>query len=335
MHNFKISSGKFGPYETIIMSDSKTNESIEFTLYGCTIIRFNHIVDGESFNIIDGFESPEELTAAKGARCWIMTPFANRIPDGKYSFDGNEYQLKPIHPRTQVMHGFTSYKIFKVNYSKSDDYKAEVHLSTEIKKEEFEGYPFDVRVNIYFTLEDNKLSIKVEGENIGNSSAPFWCGWHPYFKTSDNGIEHLIVTINADEIILMDDKLIPIKGEGAYSNLKNHPEKDFRENLLEYKRIVNGRKFDVCYAALQRDENGYSYTSIYDKVKDFGITLFQKGGYVLMFSGDSLTRGKRQSLAMEPMQFLTDSYNRKEFEKDIKVNPGEKKSFEFGVLLKP
>jgi galactose mutarotase-like enzyme len=45
------------------------------------------------FNVIDGFATPEEFKAARGARCWIMAPFANRIPEGKYSVKGKDYQL--------------------------------------------------------------------------------------------------------------------------------------------------------------------------------------------------------------------------------------------------
>jgi aldose 1-epimerase len=61
------------------------------------------------------------------------------------------------------------------------------------------------------------------------------------------------------------------------------------------------------------------------------LKVFQNKGVTLIFSGDSLIDRKRKSIAIEPMQCLTNSFNRKEFEDEITINPGEEKSFKFGV----
>jgi galactose mutarotase-like enzyme len=62
------------------------------------------------FNIIDGFLTPEELLHNPGAKSWIMASFANRIPEGKYFFNGIEHRLKPMPPEKEVIHGFAAYK---------------------------------------------------------------------------------------------------------------------------------------------------------------------------------------------------------------------------------
>ncbi len=332
MDRFKFTQSKFGEYDTIILSDEKTNSSMEIALQGATLLSWKIPIEGKSFNIIDGFATPEELKAAKGARCWIMTPFANRIPEGKYSFEGKDYKLKPLPPRTQVIHGLTAYQIFDVEEKVVNNEFAEVVLSTKnLRPGAFEGYPFSLDVFVKFKFEEGKLSIEITGENVGDKPLPFHCGWHPYFKTSDKGIEHLVFTLDADEIVLLDENFIPLPGKAAYGQIENFPKLNFSSGIPEEERIINGRVLDNCFAAIHKDEKGISESSIYDPENDLKITMFQKGGVTLAFSGDSLNSRKRKSVAIEPMQFITNAYNRDELKDELKVMPGEKSVFNFGV----
>ena len=43
--------------------------------------------------ILGGYRSLEDLHMGYASRNWVMAPFANRIPNGRYTWQGSEYVL--------------------------------------------------------------------------------------------------------------------------------------------------------------------------------------------------------------------------------------------------
>jgi len=331
MNRFSFDEQSFGEYETILLKDNSTGSKIEIALKGSTLLNYFIPFNNSHLNIIDGSRNPEEFVASRSARSWIMAPFANRIPFGKYYFNGKNYQLKPTIFGNEVMHGFVACEKFKVKDVNTTAEFIEVTLHCEIRPGKYEGYPFCINILVSFRLEENKLSIKITCENIDEKPVPFGCGWHPYFKTSDKGIEKLILTLNAKGTILLDERNIPLEGENAYADIINFPLYDFRSKINESTRIIGNRKLDNCYSNLIKEKDGFSRSSITDPSNGLEIAMFQKGGVALVYTGDTLKHRQRESIALEPMQFLTNAFNRKELESKIKVEPGEKSEFLFGV----
>lgn len=321
----------FGSFTTFELKDNQSGANAEIALKGAVLLNYFVNLNNNLFNIIDGFKTPEELVKAKGARCYIMAPFANRIPNGEYSFEGKNYKIEPVPPRNEVIHGFTAAHIFALESFNEAVDRASITLSTDIANYQYKGYPFDVKVSVEFTLSEKGLNISITGLNTGNNPAPFFAGWHPYFKTNDIGIENLVLTINADSVIQMDNKFIPLNGLNAYSEISNFKDNDYREFLPEQERVINHRKLDLCYANLKNDSRGLAYSSIYDPSNGVKITMFQKGGVTLAFSGDSLISRKRKAVALEPMMCITNSFNREDSLNLITLLPGNSSKFEFGV----
>jgi aldose 1-epimerase len=333
--SYSVHESKFDNYETIILKNNSSGESVEIARMGATLLSFNIPFEGGMFNIIDGFADGMEMKAARGARCWIMIPFANRIPDGKYDYKGKEYALTPIAPRTSVIHGFASYIDYEVKSKGVTDAGAEVIFETkEIRPGAHIGYPFSIDVKIIYLLTENKLTITVEALNKGDEPAPFATGWHPYFRTNEEGIENLILTLNAGQVIKLDKNSIPLPGDEAYADLKDFPELNFNDYIPAGKRIINNRILDDCYFDIKKDDEGISRCSLYDPGTKLEIIMFQKGGVTLVFSGDSLVQRKRKSVALEPMKAITNAFNRKEFEEQITITPGGISQFSFGVEVK-
>lgn len=328
---YTISNEKFGAHRVINIA-SKT-ENFSFCLTGGTPLSYKIKKNGDNFfDVLDGFRTPEEFDSGNGSRNWIMTPFANRIAEDSYTFNGKDYKLLPIPPKTRVIHGFTSMLKFEIIDSLVSDTSAKVTLkNSSIRKEIFAGYPFDVDVYISFELSNNKLSIEVTGENLSDVPIPFWSGWHPYFKTNAEGIENLKLKLNAKKIILMDKSFIPLPDEQAYGDISNYPEFDLCGNPQSSESRVDGKFFDLCYADIVRDGDGFISTKIIDEENNLQLRIYQNKGVTLLFSGDSLADRKRKSIAVEPMQCLTNSFNRKDFCEEITIQPGEKSSFLFGV----
>jgi aldose 1-epimerase len=329
---FEVNDSTLGQFKTLLISDNKTNSKIEIALRGATLLNYFVKINQELFHFIDGFQTPEELEFGKGARCWIMTPFANRIKNGLYNFLGNTYYLKPIPPRTQVIHGLTSNVNFKVLDINSSNEKIEIIFYTDILRPGiFDGYPFSVDVYIKYVFEGLKLNVEVIAKNVGNEPAPFGTGWHPYFKTSEKGIDNLILTINANQLIITDQNLIPLKDENAYGRIDDYPGCDFRETKTIVERVIKNRILDNCFADLKVDDIGLHSTSLHDTTNGIKISVFQRGGMTQVFSGDTLSGRERKSIAIEPVQFMTNAFNRPELVDKIKIAPGEESKFEFGL----
>ena len=334
MGRYKFLEKCFGDYKTIALSNDNDATEFEIALQGATPLSFKINLNGNLFDILDGFATPEELKSARGARNWIMIPFANRIPGGIYKVNNFVYKLDPAPPRLDVIHGFTSHENFSVKNISTTETFIEASLSlNKIRPGVFKGYPFSLDVEVKYKLESEKLTVQVIAENTGTEPAPFSTGWHPYFKTSSNGIENLIFTVNAEGIILLDDKNIPLADEAAYGKVDNFPQLDFRSSIPKDKRKISGKILDNCFSNLLTENDGYSRASIYDPENGLKIALFQKGGVTLAFSGDTLAQRKRKSIAIEPMQFITNAFNRSELKEKILIKPGSNSVFEFGVEI--
>lgn len=332
MSKFIITESNLGKFETIKVINNETNEFIEIAKLGATLIKFVVNVNGELIDIIDGFQTEEELEYSKGARSWIMCPFSNRIKDGIYSFDGKVQKIIPAPPRAIVIHGFTSIQNFEIHNEGHGENSATVEfINKTLRKGAFEGYPFDVDVLIRFTYSATKLTINVEGINVGDSPAPFGTGWHPYFKTSDSGIENLVLECEAESIIKTDSALIPLPLPDTYQKINKDSQLFFGKGQ---NKKINKTVFDVCFANMIHEKDKIIRTSIIDLDKKFKLTVFQEGGITLIFSGDTLQTRARNSLAIEPVQFMTDAFNRPELKDNITIFPGKKSIFTFGVELK-
>ena len=334
MSGFGYKETEFGNFRAIELIDSKKGQSFLIALRGATPLKYiiNH--NDTYIDVLDGFASPEEFVYSKGARCWIMAPFANRLPDGMYDFEGKSYKVKPIPPRDYVIHGFTAFENFSAEEINEGTDSVSVKLvNRKTRPGLFEGYPFALDVSVTFKLETDKLSVCIEGTNCGDKPLPFGSGWHPYFKTGGKGIDNLILTLNAEKVIKLDENYLPLPGPEAYESVKAYPDMNFNSYLDENERRINGRKLDTCYDSLAADNDGLSRATIFDPENGLKLSMFQEGGVTLAFSGDSLPTRKRNSVALEPMQFITNAFNRDELADKIKVAPGETSSFSFGVEI--
>lgn len=53
-----------------------------------------------------------------------------------------------------------------------------------------------------------------------------------------------------------------------------------------------------------------------------------------VFTGDTLARDRRRSIALEPVETPTNAFNQAELADAITLQPGETRSFRFGVRFK-
>jgi len=95
---------KLGIYDIYCLSDEKSESFVKFVPEkGATISDFRL----NNQNIYDGYQSFEDLEALTWYRGILLAPFPNRLQEGKYSFEGIEYQFPINDSETETaLHGF-------------------------------------------------------------------------------------------------------------------------------------------------------------------------------------------------------------------------------------
>lgn len=115
----------------------------------------------------------------------ILFPFANRIKDGAYTFNGKDYKftINQIE-ENNALHGLVFDKTFNIIEQKCDHDSASLTLQyTEVN--ESIGFPYTYSMQLQYVFTKTGLSLKLTVTNTNSKTFPFTVGWHPYF-ISDN-----------------------------------------------------------------------------------------------------------------------------------------------------
>lgn len=114
------------------------------------------------------------------AGCFAMLPFANRISDGRFQFQGHKYQL-PINNTSEnvAIHGFGREDAWELTSHAADAATVEQSFDDE-------EIPYRYHAKQEIRLTDNETRIDVSVRNDGDAAMPFGIGLHPWFvKTPD------------------------------------------------------------------------------------------------------------------------------------------------------
>ncbi|MBW9141509.1 MAG: aldose 1-epimerase [Candidatus Aramenus sp.] len=103
----------------------------------------------------------------------ILVPYANRVKDGVYTWEGVTYYL-PKNSEGHAIHGLVMDKVFEVREKDQGRVVLETILSHP-------GYPTTLKVSVTYSVVLGSLDVTISAENIGEKSAPLVVGAHPYF----------------------------------------------------------------------------------------------------------------------------------------------------------
>ena len=244
----------------------------------------------------------EQTSYATNFAAALLFPFANRIENGHYSFNNQEFQLEcneQVNPN--AIHGLVYNKLFSILHVEED----QTHVSVTLNYKELEGvsgFPFLYAITVTYVLSDAGLSLKFEIRNEGEQSFPFTLGWHPYFISSDMSKSHLI--LNATKAYKSNDSGI-ITGDGEADSTRKLP--------------LGGLTIDDVFAvALQMAEF---------ITPDYRIEFLTKGNENFL---QVFTPPETNAIAIEPMVGISNSFNNKiglnilgpdqSFEKEWRLN---------------
>ena len=185
---------------------------------------------------------------------WVLAPYPNRVTNGQYSFDGEDYQM-PIDEfdRQSSLHGYAYRYMWEL-----EDLQ-ESHVTLSWRSPDIAGYPFDITITATYALDENGLTETFTVHNNDSVKAPWAFGIHPWLangkqgataaeRDADSAACHL--QIKAASHVTVNEALIPTGTEpvtGIY-DLNDGP-------------TLEGRAFDDAWVDVERAADGATTTT--------------------------------------------------------------------------
>ena len=326
---FQVREGRFGALPTLEVTEPSSGLSAIVATRGATLLRWDLAVgDGAVDEVLDGYADEREFASQEGVRSGVMAPFSNRVRAARYVFDGQLYDLMPgvPEPKRLIYHGFLRLMDCDVRVE-ADASCARLRLATQaIRPGAFAGYPFAIDLEIDYSFSGNGVTLQITGRNVGDETAPYCSGWHPYFRLGSGAIDRLELHVPARTAIRTDDALIPLGGDSAFQ-----PVKDVDRPAFDVPTVVGDAVVDAAYADLVPGADGVVRTRLRDPDTGCAIAVWQNCGLMHVFTGDTLEREPRASIALEPVELMTDAFNRPDCYDALVLVPGTERTFTFGV----
>jgi aldose 1-epimerase len=235
---------------------------------------------------LDGYAADEVCSGGHGQP---LMPWPNRLRDGRYEFDGQQYQLGLTEPATRTaIHGLVRW----ANWAVAEHEDSRVAMEYVLHPQT--GWPGTVRLRIEYQLGDGGLTVSASATNLGTTACPFGAGFHPYLTLGTETIDSISVQSPGRSYLEADERGIPVGARPVEGTPL-----DFRAG-----RELGTTKLDRGFADLERDPDGLARVRISTAGGERRATLWMDEGYgyVMLFTGDTLApAARRRGLAVEPM----------------------------------
>ncbi|GAB3274502.1 aldose 1-epimerase family protein [Microbacterium sp. MEC084] len=242
----------------------------------------------------------------------VLAPWPNRIRDGRWNDGGAERQLDITEPaRDNAIHGLLRYAPYAVDTSED-----RATLTAIVYPQH--GYPYTLRTSVTYALVDDGVEVTHEVVNVGEGDAAVALGTHPFFCIGGVPTADLVVTVPAESVFEVDDRLLPT-GEAPVSG-----EVDLRGGVR-----VGDVQLDTGFGSLARGADGIARSTL-TAPDGRSVTMWQdeNWGYIQVFTTDAYP-GHPLAIAIEPMTAPTDAFNSG---RDVRrLAPGESWTARWGV----
>lgn len=252
--------------DLFILKNSKGNE-VAITNYGGALVaimvpdkngNMANVIQGHD-NIKDVVESPEPFLST------LVGRYGNRICKGKFTLDGQEYQLAINNGPNHLHGGPTGFHARVWDAEQVDAQTLKLHyLSVDGE----EGFPGNLDMNVTYAFTDeNELVIEYQGttdkKTIVNMTS------HGFFSLAGIAnptptIEHLKCEINADFYIPIDATSVPT---GEVVSVKGTPfdfttPHEIGERIdANHLQTINGAGYDHCFVLNKKEVGELSFAA--------------------------------------------------------------------------
>ncbi len=174
---------------------------------GCNMFRFRV---GEQ-DII--YTDRELLLQMAFTGCFILWPLPNRLRNKQYVYQGHTYSLTDVKrpfPDAHLVHGLVMDRawLFDAPVATSDSASVTTYVDMLPESPYYDGYPFDSRLSLTFTLTADAIRVSYEVKNNGSEDLPYGFALHPYFSLL-SGKSESYVSLPADKLMEADPALLP------------------------------------------------------------------------------------------------------------------------------
>lgn len=110
-------------------------------------------------------------------RAYNLFPICGRLTDGKYTYEGNTYEMN--------LHGFVRKSVLEATVLGRD----KIDFAIRADERTLAMYPFDFEYHICYTLVENTVKMEITVKNMSDKVMPFALGGHPGFNVPLGGVE--------------------------------------------------------------------------------------------------------------------------------------------------
>jgi aldose 1-epimerase len=223
----------------------------------------------------------------------VLVPWPNRIRNGKYRFDGTDYQLALTEPAARnAIHGLGRWARWTKVAHESDS----VTLRLDVVPQT--GYPFELRVDTTYSVDAARgLSVLIEARNTGRSRLPFGAGCHPYLATHGHPLAKTTVQLPARERLVVDDQQVPV----GTRTVAGSP-----LDLRKGKRLRDLRLDDGFTGLIT--QNGRGFAEVRTPGGGGRLWFDESYRFLQVFTLDALT-SQQPGVAIEPMTCAPNAFN--------------------------
>lgn len=135
----------------------------------------------------------------------VIAPWPNRIEDGHYSFNGEDYQLECNETqRKNALHGFSAEQQWDVVARTSD------RVDMAVTTGGVDGYPWEVSLQVTYQAVPDGVLVNLVATNMSGGPAPFGAAFHPYFSFPEGPPSLWRLTMPAQVVVVPDrERLLP------------------------------------------------------------------------------------------------------------------------------
>ena len=244
--------------------------------------------------VLDPYEVGEICDGVHGAP---LIPWPNRLADGRYRFNGVDYQVALTEPeKANAIHGFLHWRNWVVQAGETEWVKAhepaDIVMGTVLYP--LSGYPFTIDVRVGYHLDAHGLTVTTTATNIGRTPAPWACGAHPYLSPGDGLIDEAelelraAIRIDTDAHRQLPTAVVPTAGTPF----------DFAT-----RRRLGDLKIDFAFRGLDRDRDGRAWVRLTGLDGQTAVLWIDASfPLVEIYTGDTMPpHCRRRGLGVEPM----------------------------------
>lgn len=254
-----------------------------------------------------------------GAHGTVLVPWPNRLADGRYRFDGVDYQVALTEPgKANAIHGFLRWRTWCAEKRTPNRIVMVTRLHPMM------GYPFFLDVSVVYELGEAGLVVATTATNVGTTPCPYGCGQHPYLSPGVGLIDECTLELDARTRILTDnERQLPTGSEPVAGTPF-----DFAEGIR-----LGDRKLDFAFTDLARDSSGRAWVRLSGS-DGRRVELWVDGHYPILqiYTGDTLEpHRRRRGLGAEPMTCPPNAFQTGDGL--VRLDPGQSLTTTWGVCL--